>query len=475
MANTYYIDDIGCFSDISFNWMKDGRPLMQLMGKCLGYGTPYLDIFPLGQLLAVIMLNYALVVWGRKYIALQSSLATACVLALAYLNLFMLEAFSYVFESIGMTLALCIPIVLYSLTGKTTSPKKMLFITAVSLIVSLSFYQAALGAFLGLALLELCYELCKGSSQRYIVSQLGIRLLGIAIGVGIYFFGIAHFFVKGYGAEHSSMLPIATSEGFQQLLHHCQVYFEKYRIYFKSVPSLVKIVLAIVYVTGTILLIKKVGNDTSKGTMAKVAYSIFVIMVPLFLMVVAVAPFAFLESPVFAPRIFLSFTIFFLYMATLFSHIRLKRRYADLLLLPLLLFILSFSMGYGNIIHRESLHDQYVAQYLAYDINQLENRQGKRYHKITFIGRETPSLELQRQEKKRPLYGLLVPIYMNNDWYWGEQYLNHYRNSRVNLILRTEKDEEWTILHTPDTLNEFYNLYVKEDTIIVRFNEREQE
>lgn len=43
---------------------------MQLMGKCLGYGTPYLDIFPLGRLLAVIMLNYALVVWGRKYIAL---------------------------------------------------------------------------------------------------------------------------------------------------------------------------------------------------------------------------------------------------------------------------------------------------------------------------------------------------------------------------------------------------------------------
>ena len=92
----------------------------------------------------------------------------------------------------------------------------------------------------------------------------------------------------------------------------------------------------------------------------------------------------------------LQFRIFFLYIAILFSHIRLGRHYVDLLLVPLLLFVLSFSMGYGNIIHRESLHDKYIAQSIAYDINQLENRQEKRYNKITFIGKETPSLELQK-------------------------------------------------------------------------------
>lgn len=198
---------------MNFNWMKDGRPLMQLMGKCLGYGTPYLDIFPLGQLLAVTILNYGLVLWGRKYIVLQSSLIMACVLALAYLNLFMLEAFSYVFESIGMTISLCIPIILYSLTGKTTSLKSMFLITVIALIVSLSFYQAALGAFVGLAMIDLCFELFRGGSQRHMALQFGARLLGIVAGVGIYFFGIAHFLVKGYGAEHSSMLSIGTYEG----------------------------------------------------------------------------------------------------------------------------------------------------------------------------------------------------------------------------------------------------------------------
>lgn len=472
MANTYYIDDIGRFSDMSFNWMKDGRPLMQLMGKCLGYGTPYLDIFPLGQLLAVTILNYSLVLWGRKYIVLQSSLIMACILALAYLNLFMLEAFSYVFESIGMTISLCIPIVLYALTGKTTSPKGMLLITAIALIVSLSFYQAALGAFVGLAMIELCFELFRGSSQRYMALQFGGRLLGIAVGVVIYFFGIAHFLVNGYGAEHSSILPIGTYDGVYQLLHHCLIYFERYSIYFKSVHPLANTILIIVYLTGTILFIKKLYKDGSTGKIVKIVYFILVITLPLFLIVVAVVPFAFLKSPVFAPRTFLSFTIFFLYIAILFSHIRLGRRYVDLLLVPLLLFVLSFSMGYGNIIHRESLHDQYIAQSIAYDINQLENRQNKKYNKITFIGKETPSLELQKQEKKRPLYSLLIPIYMNNNWFWGEQYLNHYRNLKVKLILRTKKDDEWIATHKPDTRNEFYDVYANNDKVIIRFNER---
>lgn len=68
LANFYYIDDVGRFANSEFNWLKDGRPLMQLMGICLGLGKPYLDIFPLGQVLSALILNYSLVLWGRKYI-----------------------------------------------------------------------------------------------------------------------------------------------------------------------------------------------------------------------------------------------------------------------------------------------------------------------------------------------------------------------------------------------------------------------
>ena len=61
---------------------------------------------------------------------------------------------------------------------------------------------------------------------------------------------------------------------------------------------------------------------------------------------------------------------------------------------------------------------------------------------------------------------------MNNNWFWGEQYLNHYRNLKVKLILRTKKDDEWIATHKPDTRNEFYDIYVNNDKVIIRFNER---
>lgn len=182
LAHCHYIDDVGRFANTEFNWMKDGRPLMQCMAKCLSFGNPYLDIIPLGQLMGAVLLNYVLVLWGRKYIAIQKPLFLAGVLAVSYLNLFLLETFSYVYEVIGMTVSLCFAILLYSFSD-TDSFIKQFVPSMVLVILSMSFYQASIGAYVGLAVIEVCHSLWQGESQRKIVQQLISRVTGIAAGL----------------------------------------------------------------------------------------------------------------------------------------------------------------------------------------------------------------------------------------------------------------------------------------------------
>lgn len=469
LANCYYIDDVGRFANFDFYWTIDGRPLMQMMAKILGMGAPYLNIFPLGQLLAAVIFNYVLVLWGRKYLKQQSSLKVACFLTMSYLNLFLLENFSYVYESFGMMLSLSGAILLYAFPDTISCAKKVIF-TVVLIVFSLSFYQASVGAYVSLAILELLYDLSQNEPQYKMLWRIGTRFLGIALGAGTYLIFVAHPLVKGYGIEHSSVISIFTYQGFQQFLNHLLIYYRNYQVYFYSIPILIKILLLIVIMGGSYILIKNILQKRL-NILAKVCYTTLIVLLPVLLMVLAILPFSLLEKTVYAPRIYLSFTVFFMYLAILFYQFDKIFSFVKFLMIPVLLFIVSFSASYGNLLHREDLHDRYIAQSIAYDLNQLENKNHILYEKITIIGRQKEALELQKQEKKRPLMALLVPIYMNNDWLWGGQYLSHYRNMGIKLIPKTLSDENLITYHSPDIDNEFYKLYAINERAIIVFKE----
>lgn len=470
LANSYYIDDIGRFSTTNFLWMRDGRPLMQIMAACLGFGKPYLNIFPLGQLLAVFAFDYVLVLWGRKYFVLQNPLLLAGFLGLGYLNLFLLESFSYVYESLGMMLSLCFPIFLYSLSDTLLSIHKFL-LTLFSVILSLSFYQAAIGAFVVLAFIELCKSLFENQKQKSCLKQFVIRMAGIMTGIVIYLV-LTRPLINGYGAEHSSLLPFFTNRGYRQLINHLLIYYHRYQIFFRSTHKVVRGLFLFIYAIGTTIVIKRLWDKRNRNLLSKMGCSCLYIIFPLLLMGGFIAPFAFLENPVYAPRIFLSFSILFLYLALLLYQLVCRFFLAKFLLIPMLLFALSYSAGYGNLLYQEDRHDRFIAQSIANELNRMEGQHNKLYKKITFIGREPECLELKRQEKKRPLMELLVPIYMNNNWYWGTVYLDHYRNAKTILVAKTQQDTEIVKCRKSFSQNEFYDLYDADDKAIIVFHGR---
>lgn len=386
------------------------------------------------------------------------------------MNLFLLENFSYAYESLGMFLSLGIPVLLYAFPDTLPLGKKFI-LTVLFVVFSLAFYQASIGAYIGLALVELLYGLSQKQEQHKILRLLGTRFLGIVVGVGVYLTCIAHFLVKGYGAEHSSLIPLFTYQGCHQLLDHLYYYYQRYQTYFLSVQIVIFALVLIVLIGGSCVFLKKLYRKQELNVAAKTAYTLLIILLPALFMICAIAPFALLKEPVYAPRIFLSFTVFFMYLAILLNQFDSKFHLVKFLMIPLLLFAVSFAVGYGNVLHRENLHDQYIAQSITYDLNQLENKTGNQYKDITIIGREPESLELQKQKKQRPLMGLLVPIYMSNDWFWGGRYLDHYRNIATKLVTKTPQDEMWVKNHDSDITNEFYNLYANNEKIIIVFKE----
>ena len=151
LANFYYIDDLGRLLTGRTGWDGDGRPLVSLLSIILSDGKPLMDMSPWIQILATIVLDYALIFFAKKIIPAASALKIFGVAACGYLNLFMLENLSYKYDSLGMMLALSIFLILFALPDSLGN-KKIFLASCIAVLLSLCLYQAASGAYISLAI-----------------------------------------------------------------------------------------------------------------------------------------------------------------------------------------------------------------------------------------------------------------------------------------------------------------------------------
>lgn len=83
-----------------------------------------------------------------------------------------------------------------------------------------------------------------------------------------------------------------------------------------------------------------------------------------------------------------------------------------------------------------------MAYFIVNDIDHIENQTNKKYGKITFVGKDPRSYELQLTEKHKPLLRMLVPVYYSGDWFWGGKYIQHYRTMVVKSAKLTNDDKK---------------------------------
>lgn len=473
ISNFYYIDDLGRSLYGYTEWNGNGRPLASFLAILMNGGMPLMDISPWNQILAAVVLNYSLIVFLRKFAPLAEVSQLIFIACFAYMNLFLLENFSYKYDALGMLLSLGVFLLLYSIPQGHSGNKEILA-SCIAVIISLSIYQSTIGAYISLAVLEMLHSLHEKMHWGDIANRIGVRIIGFVSGVAIYKFVIANIYVSdwGYSAEHAKLLDFFETGSICSFWGNILAFVELYEVYGTTIGVFGMLLLVVFCfgVMGTGYCICRNRNDMK--VLKRLSF-IFILLSPFFLMTTPIVFLSVLKVPVFEPRVMISFTIFTLFVGMVIYRLGkegtpLMSRLSLAAGIIAIVHTLSFSSYYGNLLERQERVNSLVSTFIVYDINELESRTGHRIDKVSFIGHSPKCHELLLAGIKRPLYDKLVPIYMNNDWSWGDTYLSHHRRHRMEI--KSESCDRSFVADNPAIRqNEFYRMYLCEDKVIIEF------
>ena len=468
LANFYYIDDLGRSISGDTFWEGNGRPLASLLTIALNGGMPLMDVSPWMQIVSVIILSYSLILFLKKYVPLATSFQLVCIASCSYFNFFLLENLSYKFDSFGMICSLSLFLIMYALP-ESLNRKKHLALSAVAVLMSLSLYQASIGAYLALSILEYIFLFQQNVSCKSVIIRLLLRFLGVLTGGILYKLLVARIYIptEGYTAEHSNLVNPLSALGIQKISSNIAVFSDLFKAYAESLGN-IGILSLVILILGISYMIYHNWQSRSETVFVKMIISLLFLISPLLLLAASVIALVLLNLPVVAPRVMLSVTIFTLFIGITIYHLSEVRKYFLAFAVIIMVYTLSFASYYGNLLNRQENMNTIVAVSLVRDINDLEAERKKKINTLSIIGSAPKCHELLLASGKRPLLDRLVPIYINNNWYWGGQYLSHYRKNPVKLH-REDGDQAYTNASIPLRQNEFYSLYLQDDKLIVLF------
>lgn len=464
LANVYYIDDLGRALNGSA-WTSNGRPFAGFIMSLIEFGKPLADISPLTQFLSVLMLAYALVLWARKYILKENLYVTICCLFLCIANPFFLENLSYKFDSLPMTLAVSLCLLAFSLPD-SLSKKKEAVCVGIAVMLTLSLYQAALGMYLCFIAIESMVGLVTKKDLKYLIKKMLFR--GVVIGGAsvLYKITIAQRFVgkDGYNAVHSQMILPVNYENIQIIIYNCLSFFDLIKEYVYSIPIGGKVVISLVCIWALVLIFTsyvKYHRSHKIGSAFFLLLSICIIIFGSFL------PLLLLKVPIIAPRTLISACSITLWIGLLITYLSHKKKIVTLLFVPMIVFAFSYSYVYGNVLHKQSEGNIFIAKLINVDLSQL-NYNGN-IKNVTIIGNAPETKEYQFESKKYPLMKRLVPIYMRGGWFWGYKILDNYSFNKYNWEEEKKADKSFIETQKAVRENSIYEIYIDGNRAIISF------
>ena len=103
-ANALYVDDIKRVLTGFTEWGYDGRPLTTMLMRFLHIGEPLTDTSPASQVLAISIYSLCPIYASRQF-DVKSRVFLILTGVIFTLNPFILQNYSYIFDSISMSLA----------------------------------------------------------------------------------------------------------------------------------------------------------------------------------------------------------------------------------------------------------------------------------------------------------------------------------------------------------------------------------
>lgn len=223
-----YRDDYYRIVDGHFWWDVDGRPLANLFIYIFNSGGILTDISPRSYIFSALIAALTCSIIGYKIIKSTPLINSLCA-SLIFFSPFFLQSMVYKFDLMTM----CISILLCAVPFTHTSNNKYitLIISSISILASLSTYQASMPLFL---ILNLVYLISNKPSRAECENAL-IRIFGCFIALLIYKLFVATAFVTSeYGTKHAEVGIPRTKEDFEGLIWSMEVLFRKLNLVYNT-------------------------------------------------------------------------------------------------------------------------------------------------------------------------------------------------------------------------------------------------
>lgn len=420
LADRYYIDDMGRGQYGYYNWTDNGRPLADFIFSFLVGGERLTNASPLFLFVGTVCFIFCCYEYHKSNPCLEIS-ATAkkawpfmsgVVFFYIYANPFMLENLSYKFDSLPMLLSLSI--LLLAFVKRQGLYEKL--IPVIIVIASLSLYQASVGMFVCLAVIE-CVRYISTDEKKSVFDVLRppfIRVIQLLIAYIIYSKIIQPFYLTGgYNTTHSELIEL-NSNGLDVFVHNALTYIDKIK-YVALAFKFQLIALSVFFVIYLFIVARRVIRGGG-GNAAVVVSLLIITLSPAIVFISSFGHLSLLKSPVFASRTLISFSGVLFYLAYVSHQVLCQWRIGRAFYLIACVYFFISSYSYGNALKSQKESDQFIAGSIVSKIHEIDYN-GMKIVKI--FGSQPSSTIRDNVIIKYKYMGDLIPLHMVNGWIWG--------------------------------------------------------
>ncbi|EHB7665327.1 hypothetical protein JV483_003254 [Escherichia coli] len=460
LADRLYIDDILRSQQGYKNWGINGRPLADILMAYFNFTEGVIaDSSPLTLLFSSIIFLLCSFFYYRKNLSSYGFMFGALAMFMVFANPFMLENLSYKFDVLPMLTSISVLLIPYSVDRS----KVYAFLAGILCIVSsLSLYQASIGFFCTLALVEIIttYRNRSYSAIGYITAII-IRVTQLIIGYAIYS-KISSYFISGeYNIEHSQIVSLDRS-GISLIYSNASTYFDKIHQAINETTSVAYLIVAISMMCCIFISLsrrdKVPGNIYSRASLA-----LCLILSPVLALAFSFIHLSILKYPVFADRVLISFGGALLFYSISMATLVKCKSLASMLMIPVVFFSMYYSYVYGNAMKYQRQYDDRLSHEIATFISNADTTGSL---PVYTYGSQPSSIQRSNAVNRFPSLGTLVPLYYVDGW-WGTLLINMYGiRNKVSGLYDVKQVCSMSVVYK----NQSYSIYKDASKIIVDFS-----
>ncbi|MCR4907860.1 MAG: glucosyltransferase domain-containing protein [Lachnospiraceae bacterium] len=447
LADRLYRDDVSRALIGAGGWNKDGRPLTELLLWLLNFGRPLADLFPLPLLISVLLLAGTFTLYlGSKLEKKELSLSLLFAAFLPAASPFFIPNLSYRYDSVTMTLSLCLPFIAFAVPLEKRLQRFCLDFFVLLCVWCL--FQPSASVYFALIFLELFFDIGKG---RFEAGKLFTEAAAFISSAVIYLVFIAPAFVdsEGWRAEASKLgLSPALLAG------NIRKVFSIWEVFFSGLTKPVLLTGAAFFLLSWCLLVLKSPDRRFPARL----YTFFL---PFLLTAAAVAPLLVLSHMKTSEHMLAGMAVPLLLIGiggVKADENRYLKTAASVLILILMLWQFQYISAYGNAMKSQKEYELYLACSMAKDLDEADPAEEVRY--LTFEGTPPRAPECTMLTEKYPAFGETVPVSFENDDWLGAPLL--YRFLQRELYCVDSEDASWKELKA-EKRNALYTLFIDKD------------